>query len=100
VTSTLTAGSWQNTRILGPYSAERILELKASLDGDLYVSGSGTLVRAMLRDGLVDELHQFIYPTTRGDGPRLFSEPTEPAAWSEAECASYDNGVVYLRHRR
>jgi dihydrofolate reductase len=26
----------------------------------------------MLADGLVDELHLFVYPLTRGPGPRLF----------------------------
>jgi dihydrofolate reductase len=31
--------------------------------GDLYLSGSGTLVRAMLADGLVDELPLFGYPS-------------------------------------
>ena len=45
--------------------------LKDKVDGDIYVSGSGTLVRAMLADGLVDELHLFVYPVARGDGRRL-----------------------------
>ena len=41
-----------------------------SLDGviDLYVSGSGTLVRAMLADGLIDQLHLLIYPLTQAGG--------------------------------
>jgi dihydrofolate reductase len=30
---------------------------------DLYLSGSGTLVRAMLGNGLVDELPLFSYPS-------------------------------------
>ena len=49
-------------------------QLKDEVDGDLYVSGSGMLVRAMLDDGLVDGLHLFVYPLTRGPGPRLFPE--------------------------
>jgi len=31
-------------------------------------------VRALLADGLVDELHLFLYPLTRGSGPRLFPD--------------------------
>ena len=42
--------------------------------GDLYVSGSGTLVRALLADGLVDELHLFVFPLTLGAGQRLFAD--------------------------
>ena len=44
---------WNNSTILGPYHADTIRGLKDKVDGDLYVSGSGTLVRAMLADGLV-----------------------------------------------
>jgi dihydrofolate reductase len=63
------------------------------------VSGSGTLVRAMLADGLVDELHLFVYPVTRGFGPRLFAEEAAPGNLSLAACESYANGVVYLAYR-
>jgi riboflavin biosynthesis pyrimidine reductase len=51
-----------------PYDPEAIRSLKDEA-GDLYVSGSGTLVRAMLADGLVDELHLFVYPLTPRVGP-------------------------------
>src|SRR5262249_61772876 len=66
---------------------------------DLYVSGSGTLVRAMLADGLVDELHLFVYPLTLGSGPRLFAEGATPMKASLPACESYENGVVYLAYR-
>jgi riboflavin biosynthesis pyrimidine reductase len=68
--------------------------------GDLYVSGSGTLVRAMLADGLIDELRLFVYPVARGPGPRLFLEEAAPAKLSLAACESYENGVVYLSYDR
>jgi dihydrofolate reductase len=38
------------------------------------------LVRAMLADGLIDELHLFVYPLTRGPGPRLFPEAARPSS--------------------
>ena len=60
--------------MIGAYDADRIRPLKDEVDGDLYVSGSITLVRALLADGLVDELHLFVYPVTRGEGPRLFTD--------------------------
>ena len=63
----------------------------------LYVSGSGTLVRAMIADQLVDELHLFVYPVTRGAGPRLFDEGLAPTTWSRASADLYDNGVTYLK---
>ena len=99
VSGTLTTTTWRNSQLLGPYDPDAIRRLKQDLDGDLYVSGSGTLVRALLADGLVDELHLFVYPLTRGGGPRLFPEGGAPQKLSLARCASYDNGVVYLTYR-
>jgi dihydrofolate reductase len=99
VSATLTTATWRNSEIIGPYDPQAIRSLKEEVDGDLYVSGSGTLVRAMLADGLVDELHLFVYPLTRGSGPRLFPEEAAPCKLSLAACDSYDNGVVYLAYR-
>jgi len=98
VSSTLTTGTWRNSKILGAYDAGAIRRLKDEV-GDLYVSGSGTLVRAMLADGLVDELHLLVYPLTRGAGPRLFPEGAAPAKLALAACERFDNGVVYLNYR-
>jgi dihydrofolate reductase len=68
VSSTLAEPTWRNTAVLGAYDAEAIRRLKAGVDGDVYVSGSATLVQALLADGLVDELHLFVFPLTRGAG--------------------------------
>jgi dihydrofolate reductase len=99
VSGTLTTATWRNSQILGPYDAEAIRHLKGELDGDLYVSGSGRLVRALIADGLADELHLFVYPLTRGSGPRLFPDDAAPHKLSLADSASYENGVVYLSYR-
>jgi dihydrofolate reductase len=99
VSGTLTTPTWRNSKILGPYDPDTIRRLKGEVEGDLYVSGSGTLVRALLVDGLVDELNLFVYPLTRGSGPRLFPEDAAPLGLSLAACERYDNGVVYLAYR-
>jgi dihydrofolate reductase len=99
VSSTLTDATWRNSEIVGPYDPDAIRRLKDEVDGDLYVSGSGTLVRAMLADGLVDELHLFVFPLTRGAGPRLFAEEAAPGNLALAACESYENGAVYLAYR-
>src|SRR3954470_24832354 len=66
VSSTLENPTWNNSRVLGPYDPDAIRRLKDDV-GDLYVSGSITLVRALLADGLIDGLHLFQYPLTRGE---------------------------------
>jgi dihydrofolate reductase len=99
VSGTLATPTWRNSKVIGPYDPDVVRSLKDEVGGDLYVSGSATLVRAMLADGLVDELHLFVYPLTRGPGPRLFPEGAEPAKLSLSGCESYENGVVYLTYR-
>jgi len=99
VSGTLTDPTWRNSKVIGPYDPDAIRRLKDEVDGDLYTSGSATLVRAMLADGLVDELHLCVYPLTRGSGQRLFAEDAVPGKFSLAASESYDNGVLYLNYR-
>ena len=99
VSSTLKNATWRNSKIIGPYDAEAIRRLKNDVDGGLYTSGSRTLVRAMLADGLVDELHLVMYPVTSGEGPRLFRPEDAPIKLSLAKCAPYEHGVIYLNYK-
>ena len=100
VSATLEKATWRNSQIVGPYDADTIRGLKDDVDGDIYVSGSITLVRAMLADGLVDQLHLFVYPLTLGSGTRLFRDDDAAAIkLSLAAADSYDNGVAYLSYR-
>ena len=99
VSGTLTTPIWKNTTIVGPYSAATVRSVKERVDGGLYVSGSGSLVRAMLRDGLVDELHLFMYPIALGKGRRLFADDGTQAKFALTAADRYDNGVIHLGYR-
>jgi dihydrofolate reductase len=99
VSSTLTDPTWRNSSVVGPYDPERIRRLKDEEEGDLYVSGSATLVRGMLADGLVDELHLFVFPLTRGTGQRLFADGDAERKFELARTDTYPNGVTYLAYR-
>ena len=96
VASTLTDPTWSNSKLVGPYDRNTIRQLREDISADLYVSGSGTLVRALLADDLVDELHLFVYPLTRGSGRRLFPESAPPLTLTLVACERYDNGVIHL----
>jgi dihydrofolate reductase len=99
VSGTLTSATWNNSEIVGPYDPDALRRLKAESDGDLYVSGSITLVRAMLADGLIDGLHLFVYPLTLGAGPRLFPDGAAPGKLALEGSETYPNGVAYLHYR-
>ena len=99
VSSTLTDAEsvWRHSTSLGGYDADRVRRLKDEV-GDLYVSGSATLVRALLADGLVDELHLYVYPLAVGEGLRLFPDgaPRTPMTLRGVEALS--NGVAHLTY--
>src|SRR5689334_843432 len=100
VSGTMESAEWNNSEILGPYSPETIQALKERHAGNIYVSGSARLVRAMLADGLVDELHLFLFPLTLGSGQRLFPEGDPPLKLALSGTEAYDNGAVHLSYAR
>ena len=67
--------TWNNTtRIPGDQALARIRELHETEGGDLVVMGSATLVRTLLREGLVDELRLMIEPVILGGGKSIFPD--------------------------
>lgn len=97
VSSGTPAVEWNNSTVIGPYDPAVIRQRVDSADGDLYISGSGTLVRALLADGLIGELHLFVYPIALGSGERLWGDGTEHTMALQATDV-YDNGVVHLSY--
>jgi dihydrofolate reductase len=92
------ADEWQNSTVLGKYDPQAIAELKQREAGGIYISGSGQLVRALLADGLVDELHLIVYPLVLGTGARLFPQgtPRVPLALTGQE--AFENGVLHVTY--
>src|SRR5436309_6787813 len=57
----------------------RITDLKAGGGPELQVHGSGNLIQTLLRHGLVDRFHLWVFPVLIGSGKRLFADGTVPA---------------------
>jgi dihydrofolate reductase len=99
VSSTLSsADEWQNSTVLGPYDPHAIHSLKEKVDGGIYISGSGTLVRALLGEGLVDELHLLVYPIVLGSGAKLFPAGAQRTPLTLAGQEAFENGVLHLTY--
>jgi dihydrofolate reductase len=91
---------WSNsTLIKGKEFAEEIGNLKEQEGKDIVISGSGTLVRSLLRDGLLDELKLMIHPIVVGSGKRLFEEGEGQTKLELVDARTFSTGVLYLTYR-
>jgi len=91
---------WSNSTLIeGEGYAEEISELKRQPGKDIVVSGSGSLVRSLLRDGLLDELRLMVHPVLVGSGRRLFDEGEGRTPLELADSKTFATGVVYLTYR-
>jgi len=74
VSSSLEEAEWENSTVVSGDLAAEVEKLKADHDGDIVVHGSATLARALLAQGLVDELRLMVFPVLLGAGRRLFGD--------------------------
>ena len=91
--------AWENSTLIKGNVAEEIAKLKEGEGGDIAVSGSGALVRSLLRYGLVDELRLMVHPVVLGKGKRLFEEVGDQVALELADSRTFSSGTVYLTYR-
>ena len=96
VSSTLTdpESVWSNSQVV---SLDDVAGLRAGEGGDIVVHGSGQLVRALIENGLVDELRLMVYPVVLGTGKRLLDDTPSPKALGLVESRPVGpDGVVIL----
>jgi dihydrofolate reductase len=98
VSTTLQSAEWGNATILGADWADRLREIKAGDGPDLGMTGSVALVRSLIGEGLLDELHLLVHPVVVGKGERLFPEGTESFPLPLTSATVLTNGTVHLVH--
>jgi dihydrofolate reductase len=74
VSTTVDDPGWENVEVISENVPEQLAKLKDEVDGVILVAGSGTLVKTLLENGLVDELRLMVFPTVLGRGKRLFPD--------------------------
>jgi dihydrofolate reductase len=90
---------WQNSTLIGDDIAEEISRLKEQPGKDISISGSPTLVRSLLEDGLLDELRLMLHPIVVGSGKRLFGDGGDQKALELVDSKTFSTGVLYLTYQ-
>ncbi len=98
ISNTMDKSDWQNSAFLK--SVDDIKKLKESEGSDIQVHGSGNLIQTLLKHDLVDELWLKTFPLTLGNGKRLFSEGTNPTAFTLTDSLVTPNGAIFANYER
>lgn len=96
--TTLTAVDWQNSTLIEGDVATALRSLKAQPGKDISITGSGTLVRSLLRDGVLDELRLLVHPIVLGQGQRLFEDGIGRVPLRLIESRTLRTGVLYTAY--
>jgi dihydrofolate reductase len=97
--TTLRDPRWADTSVLSGDLAAAIGELKARPAGELQVHGSGSLVRWLFDNKLVDEIILLTYPVVVGQGTRLFPETGRDTALELVDSRATRGGVTIQIYR-
>jgi dihydrofolate reductase len=87
--------TWRNSEQLQGDLVETVIALKQGAGGDIGMSGSPSIVRALLAAGLVDELHLLVHPIAVRHGAPLFGEG-DPIPLRLLSSQTFATGVLYL----
>ena len=98
VSTTLDKLDWQNSTLIKGNVVEELSRIKQQPGKNINIIGSGTLVRSLLRDGLLDELHLLLHPIVVGKGKRLFPDGTEQQGLKVLESKTLSTGVLYVTY--
>jgi dihydrofolate reductase len=80
--TTLTEAPWEHTRLVNAPAADVITGLKSTGEGEILVNSSASIIKALLKEDLLDRLYLMITPVITGGGQRLFEDGLPATRWS------------------
>ncbi len=92
---TLAAATWQNTTLVDGDVVTEMRRMKKEQGPDLAILGSGSLVAALARAGLVDEFQLLVQPVVLGAGKTMFDGVGEPLRLALTSTRRFANGNLF-----
>ena len=101
VSSTMTDPAWSNSTVLSGRLEDEVAALKSRGEGgDLGVTGSISVVHALMRADLVDEYRLLVYPVLSSRGRNLVPSGMTLRSLALTKCMSFRSGVVLQAYTR
>ncbi len=99
VSNTLTSADWAHSTLINDNVADEIKNLKDQPGKAINISGSATLARWLLTQGLLDRFELLVFPVVVGRGKRLFEAGVDQVALTLNGCKALESGVLHLTYR-
>ena len=99
VSTTLEELEWGPGKVLKGDLGKELAALKSQPGKNILIPGSPTLVRSLLRHGLLDELNLNICPVVVGHGMRLFDEDPHEVRLKVVQSIALSTGVIGVTYQ-
>jgi dihydrofolate reductase len=98
VSSTVSDPDWNNTTVIDHDPIAAVRRLKDKPGADIVQYGFGRLSRALLAEGLLDELRLWVHPFLLGTGTPddLLYRPGSSGSFALTDATTLPSGVVIL----
>ena len=96
--ATLDHVDWQNSTLIEGDVVTSLTRIKDQPGKDISITGSPTLVRSLLRAGVLDELRLLVHPIVVGHGKRLFEAEDQPIPLRLIEAKTFTTGVQAMTY--
>jgi len=100
LSGTLTEFPWEGSRVVNAPATDVIADLKTSGEGDILVSHSASVIKALLSADAIDRLNLIITPELVGGRYRLFDEALPASKWNLITHQTENQGVIALTYDR
>jgi len=87
---------WNNSKVMRAINYDEIQDIKEGDGKNIAVSGSASVVHALLNLGLIDEFHLTVFPLAVGNGKRLFDNFKDRQNFNLIKTKTFANGVIIL----
>ena len=97
---TLDRADWNNTRVVKGDLAAEVRKMKEAPGEDMVILGSGSIVSALTKAGLIDEYQFVVVPVVLGKGRTMFEGVSENVHLRQTSSKTFSNGNVFLSYER
>jgi dihydrofolate reductase len=91
---------WPNSSLIEGDLTDAVRDLRKNDGKDILILGSGEVVRALLKNGLVDRITLLIHPLVLGEGQRLFHDGGPDATFELIDTTKTSTGVIAATYEK